>query len=284
MNTRPNQAPPPNRRPHFPLGSLGDVEHLVCALPASPAAVGEARRYAAPAMSTSRISVVLAIFFVLSTGFCSPSEDLASPSPEVRDAAARILRASWVAPARTNWEALLARIKVGDSKTNVLELLSAVKATPEGREGGGNVMSELYRLDDLWVLQFSYYETTDNRLIGKEALIGKKLVERMRAMSISAPTNFSGVWTTYWANGQPQSKIHCTNGLNFGEFTGFYSDGKKAYVQHYGPQGADGEDTGYFRSGRVAYKGLYRANAQVGAWIWYNEDGSTNLVREYSRP
>jgi hypothetical protein len=42
----PNQAPAPNRRPRFPLGGLPRIVYLVCAPPASPAAVGEARRYA----------------------------------------------------------------------------------------------------------------------------------------------------------------------------------------------------------------------------------------------
>ncbi len=43
---RPNKAPPPNRRPHFPLGIAGEFGYPVCAPPASPAAVGEARRWA----------------------------------------------------------------------------------------------------------------------------------------------------------------------------------------------------------------------------------------------
>ena len=40
-----NNAPAPNRRPRFPLGDLEEFEHLVCAPPASPAAVGEAQRW-----------------------------------------------------------------------------------------------------------------------------------------------------------------------------------------------------------------------------------------------
>jgi hypothetical protein len=43
-----NEAPAPNRRPRFPLGGLGDSDYAVCAPSASPAAVGEARRYACP--------------------------------------------------------------------------------------------------------------------------------------------------------------------------------------------------------------------------------------------
>ena len=39
-----NKAPPPNRRPRFPLGGLGGFGCPFCAPPAFPAAVGEARR------------------------------------------------------------------------------------------------------------------------------------------------------------------------------------------------------------------------------------------------
>ncbi len=41
-----NKAPAPNRRPRFPLGGFGEFEYPVGARPASPAAVGEARRSA----------------------------------------------------------------------------------------------------------------------------------------------------------------------------------------------------------------------------------------------
>jgi hypothetical protein len=39
-----NKAPAPNRRRRFPIGILGEFDYLVCAPPACPAAVGEARR------------------------------------------------------------------------------------------------------------------------------------------------------------------------------------------------------------------------------------------------
>jgi hypothetical protein len=44
MQGKPNHAPPPNRRPRFPLEALARFDYLFCALPACPAAVGEAHR------------------------------------------------------------------------------------------------------------------------------------------------------------------------------------------------------------------------------------------------
>jgi len=42
----PNKAPTPNRRLGFPLTALASFVYLFCALPASPAAVGEAQCWA----------------------------------------------------------------------------------------------------------------------------------------------------------------------------------------------------------------------------------------------
>ena len=51
VGRNPGPYPAPNRRPHFALGALGEFDHLVCAPPAFPAAVGEARRYAKDRLS-----------------------------------------------------------------------------------------------------------------------------------------------------------------------------------------------------------------------------------------
>jgi len=209
-------------------------------------------------------------------GFSSSVDDLASPSQETRDAAARVLRSSWVAPSRTNWNLLLDALKVGMPKTNVIELLRPLKVTTGSGGASGAVHWEGSRLDDLWVLECSYHSD--------DLLFGWRLYEQMRNVWVPPATNFSGIWTTYYVNGQRQSEIHYKNGRYFGEFTGFRSDGTKAYVQHYGDQGADGEDTGYFPSGRVAYRGRLQRDKQVGTWVWFNEDGTTNSVRDYSTP
>jgi hypothetical protein len=41
-----NKAPAPNRRPRFPFETLAQFLYIFCAPPPSPAAVGEAQRYA----------------------------------------------------------------------------------------------------------------------------------------------------------------------------------------------------------------------------------------------
>lgn len=95
------------------------------------------------------------------------------------------------------------------------------------------------------------------------------------------PADFTGVWTTYFVNGQRSHEIHCRNGKYFGTFTSFYPSGPKSVVQHSGADGAEGEEIGYFPSGAVMYRGQYSKGAQVGVWVWYDEDGSVRSTQEH---
>jgi antitoxin component YwqK of YwqJK toxin-antitoxin module len=82
-------------------------------------------------------------------------------------------------------------------------------------------------------------------------------------------------------NGRRSHEIQYKDGRYFGTAASFRADGSRAVVQHHGLHGAEGEDTGHFPSGAVAYRGQFRNNAQVGTWIWYNEDGSIQSTRDY---
>ncbi|MCP5523807.1 MAG: hypothetical protein H7A46_21500 [Verrucomicrobiales bacterium] len=158
----------------------------------------------------------------------------------------------------------------------MMNLLRPLKVTPGPGGASGAVHWEAFRLDDLWILECSY--NPNGRLFAR------RVYEMMRFVWVPPPANFSGIWTTYYVNGQRQSEIQYEGGHYCGQFIGFYTDGSKAYVQHFGVNGAEGADTGYFRSGRVAYRGQHHQGKQVGTWVWFDEDGTTNSLRDYSQP
>lgn len=207
----------------------------------------------------------------------SPIEDLASPDQEVRDKAAAELRRTFQSTPESKWTPILEKVKKGQTKKEILELLAPFKITIEMGGGSGQSHSECYRLDNEWLLRCDYLNNGD-------ILFDRSLIQSMRGVPAIPPKNFSGKWTVYFVNGNKSREISMKDGHYFGEFIAYRSNGTKAYVQHYTKTGADGEDTGYHPSGKVAYRGQYKDGKQVGTWTWYDENGNVTSTRESPSP
>jgi antitoxin component YwqK of YwqJK toxin-antitoxin module len=101
---------------------------------------------------------------------------------------------------------------------------------------------------------------------------------------VEPPPNFTGLWTTYRVNGQKSDELHYKDGKRDGEITSFYDDGSRAVLTRFVAGIQEGEEIGYFHSGKVSYRGIYKTNAMVGTWTWYNEDGSVQSTQQRSKP
>ncbi len=210
---------------------------------------------------------------------------LSSASQPERDAAAEKLRKIYVPSKRSQWEPLLNALKAGDTKRSIVDrVYGQGDAKLESLVGSGQSHSIEYRLDDSWLLRCAFRNIEKSNFVEvrtEEPLISVELVERMRHVWVEPPAEFGGVWIAYYVNGQPSHEIEYLNGKYSGSFTAFHSNGRRACVQHYGPDGIDGEDTGYYPSGKVMYRAFYKAGAQVGTWTHYEEDGSVRAVQEH---
>jgi len=206
----------------------------------------------------------------------SPLTDLSSPSQEARDLAAKILRATYTPPSRTNWDALASTFKVGSPKTNIQAQLQSLNLHLGGGVGSGNTEVVTYPLDDYWSLECSFTNTAAGSGLARVGLVG-----RLRQISTEPPTGFNGVWTDYYVNGQKGSQGVYKGGRLDGDGIGFYPDGSKATIHHWVNGVSDGEEAGFYPSGRIKYKGQYKADKQVGHWIWYKEDGSIESEKDY---
>jgi uncharacterized protein len=113
-----------------------------------------------------------------------------------------------------------------------------------------------------------------------DALLHHALIEQMRHVWIEPPADFTGVWITYFVNGQRSHEIHYRNGQYFGTLTSFHANGAKAVVQHIGAEGAEGEETDYSPSGALNYAGRHSNGKPAGTWVSYNEDGSVRSTLE----
>jgi len=147
-------------------------------------------------------------------------------------------------------------------------------------DGPGGVQ-KWYRLDNLWMLGCSF--TNAGLGASNGALSNVSLREQMRNIWVKPPTNFTGIWRAYWANGQLNNEFHYTNGRPEGIFTSFHSDGSKSVVSPQRNGVSDGEEVGFYPSGRTNYIGRYKAGRQIGHWVWYKEDGSVGSEKDYDR-
>ncbi len=198
--------------------------------------------------------------------------ELSSPVQKVRDEAAARLRKSYKAPGKLRWDELLATIAEGDTKEAILARLPLKQS--EAGIGTGQSHMESFRLDDRWVLRAWFHNAGDKFRSGE-------IVEQVRHVWVAPDAKFTGVWTTYFVNGQPSHVIEYKHGEYGGTFTSNYPSGAKNVVQHYDETGCNGEDTGYYEDGKVSYRAFYRAGKAVGTWRWFNQQGEVTNTREH---
>lgn len=212
--------------------------------------------------------------------FCKPAPlptaDLASPSQEVRDAAAKILLAKAKPPWKAKWLVFTTQLKICKTETNVLELLRAYNVKPEPGIIWGS-LSEFaeYQLDDYWVFGCEYDSDT-------KALIRWKLLSRWRNFYLQPATNFSGVWITYYANGQKANEEHYKDGMRSGELVGFDLDGSIRSTQYFEDGKRHGLWTQYFSSlHQIEMQRQYSNNIQIADQIWYYTNGSARSITHF---
>ena len=224
-------------------------------------------------MNPLSLSLAFGIMF-FSMATASPIDDLASSQQLVRDKAAAVLRATFTGTPEAKWTPTVEKIKKGQTKKEILELLRPFSVTEEEGMGSGQSHSQSYRLDKEWVLMCWFQNEGD-------VLINRELVSSLKHVWISPPKNFTGTWVVYFVNGQKSHQINYRDGQYWGEFIAYRSDGSRAYVQHYAADGADGEDTGYYPSGKISYRAYYKAGKPVGTWSWYDEAGKVISTKEH---
>ena len=220
--------------------------------------------------------------FAGANGLAATARDLlASPYQGRRHLGAQILRDSFVPPARTNWDGLMAGLKPGMKESAVARLLASAGAT---NEPDGDIPGELiktYRLDDLWLVRCWFTNSAPAK--SEAGLSESRLMEQMNRIRVEPPMDFTGDWITYWVNGQTNLDTHYLNGKVDGLNTSYYPSGSVSDVASCRGGVLEGEATAYYSSGEIQCKGQYRDGAQVGRWIWYKKDGTVESEKDFGK-
>jgi len=149
-----------------------------------------------------------AIVLLLGTAHAGPREDLASPSQETRNAAAAKQRTAFKPAPRSKFTSLVAKIKKpGMTKDKTLVLLKPYRPQTEGAGASGGGETILYRIDDSWLLECGFSDRGDGKVLGV------RLVSSIRDVWVEPPSDFTGTWKTYLANGKVSHEMHYEHGV-----------------------------------------------------------------------
>ena len=201
--------------------------------------------------------------------YATPVADLASPDQSVRDTAAAFLRANYTPPARTNWDGLLASLRIGDTESNIEARLQWVGPTNIQKLKWDPTTPEDFRLDDVWNLHCEFWNSNNT-------LVSVKLCPDIRHIWVIPPPHFTGRWTLYHVNGRKFTEAYFQEGKMNGRFVCFNSDGTQYSIYHYNHGIEDGEYVRFYPDGHIQYKCMVIAGWPAGKGIAYNEDGSVH--------
>lgn len=152
-----------------------------------------------------------------------PRADLASPSQSERDKAAANIQKTYKASPQAQWSKALAAVTVGDSYQKVVKELQPFHG--EIVLAGGDLGMEgiYYQLDDTWALICTFEDKKNTTKPGKLMMV--RLVQHIRTVDVEPAPKFTGLWTTYYANGVKRLSAHFKNGTPAGEQIFYNSDG-----------------------------------------------------------
>lgn len=144
----------------------------------------------------------------------SPLSDLSSPSQEVRDRAAELIRDQHLyhSTPRAPWDKLSALLKVGEGMKEVLEKIH--KRGP-GHDIPFDVLfgdlppttAVTLPLDESWVISCRFI---DSKLVNWEIL------DEPREILVDPPSGYTGFWRTYRPNGMKGGVRYYKNGKIMG--------------------------------------------------------------------
>jgi len=90
-----------------------------------------------------------------------------------------------------------------------------------------------------------------------------------------------GTWKWYYESGNKKREASYSGGIIDGEETYYYDNGQKCVSMSYTFGKINNSSTGWYLNGNKQFEGTYSNGLPVGAWRFYNEDGTIYREEEY---
>ena len=170
------------------------------------------------------------------------------------------------------WMEKISQVKEGMTMSEVIKILQlSPESQPIAIEPSGDAR---YRVDNEWVVTIRFRNSD-------KVILGAKLSKEGLLVYVAPPENYTGIWTTWYVNGQKGHETEYENGLYNGLLTHYHNNGQKWYQQHYARHVCDGPDTGWYRDGRKMYSGQYRSGRLDGKWIHWFANGQRQAENNF---
>jgi hypothetical protein len=199
------------------------------------------------------IKVVCFSLLFMATLVAAPFDDLTSPDQAIRDAAAKILRASWRPTPRSRWGPFLASIELGMTRAAFNQLVAPYNTRTVPGRATRSTSCESCRLDDTWLLCLNFEMNDPSGMAinnPRDTLSRWEIIKNVQSMDVEIPSNFTGRWTTYYANGKKAEINDLHKGIRCGVFIVYNSDGGMHYLAHYDNAGKMIDGVNYYTSGK----------------------------------
>lgn len=164
------------------------------------------------------------------------------------------------------WREKVQQVKPGMTPADVEEIFGKL---PDGfADGSGRSHVQSYHLDHHWRISISYRNSP-------KFVLSISMPERQgRPISAPIPADFTGLWITWYANGQKASETQMSDGRVAGMHISYHDNGRKWWEQaHTREHKADGPGAGWNRDGSIRYSIAYRDDQRVGKWIYWYANG-----------
>jgi len=180
---------------------------------------------------------------------------------------------------REYWEKRIARVEIGMKHTDVVELLPSLTMQPADDllhtgPGSADWRYANWRLDHYWTITILYQNPDRVREL-------PKLQNSAMDVWADPPEKYTGIWTTWFVNGQKSSQRSYRDGKYHGTLTVYHDNGNKSYEQHYEEGTCSGKDSGWNRDGTKMYEGQYVNGKQHGTWTHWYADGKLRSRTEH---
>jgi hypothetical protein len=154
-----------------------------------------------------------------------PHPQLTSPSVAQREAAAQELRGKRLPKRANKWRRVVEKLRAPMSRAQLVSTFPNANIGPHTGSTLGR--AEQWQLDPYMAVDVVFDPTTD------KIIQFSPIYSHIASYWVEPPNGYTGLWRTFYANGQLRHEIEYAEGAYHGAWRAFHDDGTLASEQYF---------------------------------------------------